>query len=133
MFFGPLGDKFGARRTFSFCLIAAGISMLTFGWWSSFHMLALLLFLNGSFQSLCWPSSNKGLGAWVSDAQRNTVFGYYGTCPFVGGILGTALAVSLLDQYGWRHVHSLPSFFCVINSLFIDLFQNDINAYNIYR
>lgn len=50
MIFGPLGDKFGARRTFGCCLIAAGASMLTFGAWSSFNMLAILLFLNGSFQ-----------------------------------------------------------------------------------
>ena len=28
MFFGPYGDKFGARRTFGYCLIAAGISMV---------------------------------------------------------------------------------------------------------
>jgi sugar phosphate permease len=123
MFLGPLGDRFGARRTFGFCLIATGVSMFSFGSWSSFSMLVLLLFLNGSFQvgpvhyffiklyvrdpcnndfyivfyvkSMCWPSSNKGLGAWVTDQQRSTVFGYYGTCPFVGGIIGTALAVNL--------------------------------------
>lgn len=28
MFLGPLGDTFGARRTFGFCLIAAGVSMV---------------------------------------------------------------------------------------------------------
>ena len=28
MFLGPIGDKYGARRTFGFCLIAAGISMV---------------------------------------------------------------------------------------------------------
>ena len=50
MIFGPLGDKFGARRTFGCCLIAAGASMISFGAWSSFNILAILLFLNGSFQ-----------------------------------------------------------------------------------
>ena len=49
-FFGQLGDKFGARRTFGYCLIAAGLAMVTFGNWSSFNVLAFLLFLNGSFQ-----------------------------------------------------------------------------------
>ena len=91
-------------------------------------MLALLLFLNGSFQSLCWPSSNKGLGAWVSDAQRHVVFGYFGTCPFVGGILGTALAVHLQDRYGWRQVHSLPAFFCVL----INQFYSEISIIVLY-
>jgi sugar phosphate permease len=45
------------------------------------------------FQSLCWAAANKGLGAWVTDSQRNFVLGLFGTCPFAGGILGTALAV----------------------------------------
>jgi sugar phosphate permease len=45
------------------------------------------------FKSLCWAAANKGLGAWVSDDQRNTIFGYFGTCPFIGGIVGTAFAV----------------------------------------
>jgi hypothetical protein len=44
-------------------------------------------------KSLCWAAANKGLGAWVTDAQRNFIFGLFGTCPFAGGILGTALAV----------------------------------------
>jgi sugar phosphate permease len=50
MFMGQIGDKFGARRTFGYCLIAAGFSMITFGNWSDFGMLSLLLFLNGAFQ-----------------------------------------------------------------------------------
>lgn len=124
MFFGPYGDKFGARRTFGYCLIAAGISMLTFGNWSSFNVLAFLLFLNGAFQSLCWPAANKGLGAWVSDKERNTIFGYFGTCPFFGGIIGTAFAVHLQQNYGWRKVHFLPSLFCMImGSIIVLLFK----------
>ncbi len=47
-------------------------------------------------KSLCWAAANKGLGAWITDRQRNFVFGLFGTCPFAGGILGTALAVRSL-------------------------------------
>lgn len=139
MFFGPLGDRFGARRTFGVCLILAGISMLTFGNWSSFSVLVVLLFLNGAFQSLCWPSANKGLAAWVSDSQRSTIFGYFGTCPFVGGILGTAFAVHLLNTYGWRYVHIYPALFCVGSnhnflslSLFFNCDRNEQNAISIF-
>ena len=28
MFLGPIGDKYGARRTFGYCLIAAGLAMV---------------------------------------------------------------------------------------------------------
>ena len=44
--------------------------MITFGNWSSFNILAALLFLNGAFQSLCWATVNKGLGQWVSNINK---------------------------------------------------------------
>ncbi len=66
-FFGSLGDKYGARRTFGYGLIGAGLSMvsfalenqsilfriflqITFGWWNDYRIFLLLLFLNGAFQ-----------------------------------------------------------------------------------
>lgn len=114
IFFGTQGDQIGARRTFGCSLVLAGISMSTFGMWSSFNVLAMLLFMNGASQSLCWPAANKGLGAWVADSERNRIFGYFGTCPLVGGILGTAFAVHMQKEYGWRSCHYLPSFVCIL-------------------
>jgi len=52
IFLGSLGDKYGPRKTFGICLILAGLSMITFGNWSDFNVLAGLLFLNGAFQVL---------------------------------------------------------------------------------
>ena len=45
-------------------------------------------------QAQCWPNCMKILGSWYPDKVRNSVFGIFGTCAFVGGIVGTALAVS---------------------------------------
>ncbi|CAF0748459.1 unnamed protein product [Adineta steineri] len=118
-FFGSLGDRYGARRTFGYGLIGSGISMITFGWWSDYRILFVLLFLNGACQSLCWAAANKGLGAWVTDIQRNFVFGLFGTCPFAGGILGTALAVYIQGKDGWRLVHFQPSIFCIIAGILV--------------
>ncbi len=68
---------------------------------------------------------NKGLGNWVSDDQRNSVFGYFGTCPFVGGIIGTAFAVHLQETYGWRQAHYIPSIVCVLmGALILYFFQS---------
>ncbi|CAF1101653.1 unnamed protein product [Rotaria sordida] len=113
-FFGSLGDRYGARRTFGYGLIGSGMAMITFGWWNDYRLFLLLLFLNGAFQSLCWAAANKGLGAWVTDTQRNFIFGLFGTCPFAGGILGTALAVYIQGKDGWRFVHFQPSIYCII-------------------
>ncbi|XP_071124154.1 uncharacterized protein LOC143077030 [Mytilus galloprovincialis] len=109
MLLGPLGDKFGARKTFSCCLILSGLSMILFGWTDGFYGMFVLLFLNGTAQAQCWPNCMKSLGAWYPDSVRNTVFGMFGTCAFAGGIGGTALAVYLQKVYGWKSVYFTPS------------------------
>ncbi|XP_064607504.1 uncharacterized protein LOC135471968 [Liolophura sinensis] len=114
MFMGPVGDKFGPRKTFGVSLILSGLSMTSFGLWNSCYIFAALLFLNGAAQSQCWPSSGKAVSAWFSDSSRNTVFGAYGTSAFAGGIIGTTLAVYLQTTYGWRSVYLPPSVFLVI-------------------
>ena len=54
---------------------------------------------NVFFQAQCWPNCMKTLGSWYPDKVRNSVFGIFGTCAFVGGIVGTALAVSIADYF----------------------------------
>ena len=51
------------------------------------------------FQSQCWEKVYNILSTWFSEGQKNTVFGFFGTCAFAGGIVGTALAVSLGLHY----------------------------------
>ncbi|CAI9720523.1 glucose-6-phosphate exchanger SLC37A2-like [Octopus vulgaris] len=106
---GSVGDKIGPRKTFGFCLVFSGLSMMTFGMWSNFSMFFILLFLNGTAQAQCWPNCVKVLGEWFPERIRNSVFGMFGTCAFGGGIIGTALAVYLQTSYGWRKSFTLPS------------------------
>ena len=56
-------------------------------------LLAVLLFLNGSFQATAWPNCVKSLSSWYSDEHAASIFGLWGTCIFAGGIIGTSLAV----------------------------------------
>lgn len=111
MLLGPVGDKFGTRRTFGVCLILSALSMVSFGYWSNFYMFCMLLFLNGTAQAQCWPNCMKSIGAWYPDKVRNSVFGMFGTCAFAGGILGTAIAVYLQTGWGWRSAFFIPSVF----------------------
>ncbi|XP_063438082.1 uncharacterized protein LOC134719066 [Mytilus trossulus] len=119
MLLGPLGDKFGARKTFSCCLILSGLSMILFGWTDGFYGMFVLLFLNGTAQAQCWPNCMKSLGAWYPDSVRNTVFGMFGTCAFAGGIGGTALAVYLQKVYGWKSVYFTPSVIIIAVGIFV--------------
>ncbi|XP_041347592.1 putative glycerol-3-phosphate transporter 5 isoform X2 [Gigantopelta aegis] len=111
MFFGHVGDRFGARVTFGICLILSALSMVSFGYWDDLYMLMILLFLTGAAQAHCWPNCTKALLSWFPDKVRNSVFGMFGTCAFSGGILGTIIAVYLQTHYGWRHVYLFPSLF----------------------
>ncbi|KAK6993986.1 glycerol-3-phosphate transporter 5 [Biomphalaria glabrata] len=111
MILGPLGDKFGTRTTYGVCLMLSALSMISFGYFSSFAVWFLLLFLNGTAQSQCWPNCTKGLLCWFSDAVKNSMFGMFGTCAFAGGIVGTMLSVYLQHSFGWRSVYFYPSIF----------------------
>ncbi|XP_028397737.1 putative glycerol-3-phosphate transporter 5 [Dendronephthya gigantea] len=99
MLLGGLGDKIGARKALTICLIGSAFSMITFGYWQHVLMLSLLLFLNGTFQANAWPNCVKCLSSWYSDEHRASIFGLWGTCTFAGGIIGTSLAVYLQSVY----------------------------------
>ncbi|XP_048586602.1 putative glycerol-3-phosphate transporter 5 isoform X2 [Nematostella vectensis] len=108
---GSCGDKFGPRLALTSCLIGSALSMFSFGFWNHLPIFALLLFLNGTSQATAWPNCVKTLGMWFNDQQRTTIFGFFGTCTFGGGILGSALAVQLQSMYGpdMAYIFLIPS------------------------
>nr|XP_006825125.1 PREDICTED: sugar phosphate exchanger 2-like [Saccoglossus kowalevskii] len=131
LFLGSFGDRFGARKVLSSCLIISSISMVTFGMWSSYPVFAFLLFCNGAAQSQIWPSCIKGLGEWFSGQQLNTILGTWGTCVFAGGVMGTSLAVYLQSMYGWRSTFLLPSFIVIFLGILVSLLLKKPNKSHI--
>ncbi|CAG7835331.1 unnamed protein product [Allacma fusca] len=108
IFSSQLSDRFGSRLTISLCLTIAGSAMFTFGMWESYGMLVFIMFINGAMQGPCWPACCKAVCAWYPDAKLNSIIGFMSTSVFVGGALGTALAVQLQSSYGWKMVHVPP-------------------------
>ena len=49
-------------------------------------------------QATCWPNCVRTLSSWYTDQQKATIFGIWGTCTFAGGLMGTALAVSVSSK-----------------------------------
>lgn len=105
MLFGTAGDSLGPRRTVTACLALTGISMLSFGSWSSYPMFLLLLFASGTAQAPAWPACCKCLAAWFPDKNLNTVFGFMSTSAYGGSMIATGIAVYLHSSYGWRFVY----------------------------
>ena len=96
---GSLGDKYGARLMIKINLVIIGISMFSFGFWNSAVVFGILLFLNGCGQATLWPNCVKSLSVWYTNEKLATIFGLWGTCIFVGSIIGTGLAVYLQMMY----------------------------------
>lgn len=58
-------------------------------------MLLVVLCFNGLAQGPCWPAFCKAVCAWYPNEKLNSVVGFLSTSVFVGGALGTAIAVHL--------------------------------------
>jgi len=85
------------------CCVVAGTAMFTFGIWSSYIMLLVVLAFNGLAQGPCWPAFCKAVCAWYPDQKLNSVIGLLSTSVFVGGALGTAIAVHLQSGKMIKH------------------------------
>ncbi|KJE92737.1 hypothetical protein CAOG_03647 [Capsaspora owczarzaki ATCC 30864] len=105
----PFADRVGARRILTAALIGAAVSMFALGWQSNQMVILLMLFGNGLSQSSSWPSCVKALAPWIPEENRGVVFGLWGTCQSIGGVLGTLIAVHQFQTGTWRDTFFLPS------------------------
>eukprot|EP00111_Clytia_hemisphaerica_P010948 TCONS_00032108-protein len=121
MLLGNLGDKYGSRLVLTTSMIGLGISMMSFGWWSSPITYGVLLFMNGAFQALLWGNCIKALSGWYLPSQKTTMFGLWGTCTFSGGILGTSLAVQIQRIYpkDLKMIFLLPSIWVIFVGILV--------------
>uniref|UniRef100_A0A7M5X7B9 Major facilitator superfamily (MFS) profile domain-containing protein n=2 Tax=Clytia hemisphaerica TaxID=252671 RepID=A0A7M5X7B9_9CNID len=97
--FGNLGDKYGNRNILVVSLLAMSFSMGSFGFWDSPKVFAVLLFINGGAQAQLYCNIARFLTSWFDSSQKTTMFGMWGTAPFAGGIIGTAVAVELQRRF----------------------------------
>ncbi|KAK7077144.1 hypothetical protein SK128_018678 [Halocaridina rubra] len=119
LMFGHVGDKLGSRLTLSGGLIIAAAATMPMLFCQSYVPLLILLVISGAGQALCWPATCSLLSRWYSDESRNSIFGMFGTCCFVGGLAGTGLAVYLQALYGWRSVFLPPGSFVALIGLLV--------------
>lgn len=125
LLFGSVGDRLGPRVTLGGGLVIAAIATACISVCESYLGLLILLAVSGASQALCWPASCAMLSRWFSDAARNTVFGLFGTCCFVFGMVGTTLAVYLQNRYGWRDVFVHPSMVVAVLGLVVLMIGQD--------
>lgn len=118
---GNLGDRYGAALVIKINMLIIGFSMISFGFWDSAVVFATLLFFNGAGQAALWPNCVKSLSSWYSSSKLATIFGLWGTCMFMGGIIGTGLAVRLQMLYvpDLKMVFLVPSLVVLVVSVLV--------------
>lgn len=100
---GALGDRIGAR-----VLVLGGMAgsiavNVCFGFTNSWATLAVLLALNGLFQSTGWSGNVGTMAPWFRRAERGTVMGFWATNYQVGGVVANVLASFVAGAFGFRY------------------------------
>jgi sugar phosphate permease len=101
---GALGDRSGPRLALCLGMCLSGTATLAFGLFPFMAVLAVGYTANGLFQATGWPNTCKVVTAWISDARRGRVMGFWLTCYIFGSMAATAFAGLLLERYGWREI-----------------------------
>jgi MFS family permease len=102
----PLGgwmtDKFGARVMITVSLLSWSLFTLATGFVWSFVTLLLFRFVFGIGEGPFYPASMSTIRDNFPENERGRANSFFLSAQNIGGILGTALAASMVVAFGWR-------------------------------
>ena len=106
---GIAGDKFGTRRVVLAGMLGSVITAVAMGASSWAWAFSALFFLQGLCQSTGWAPLAKNLGNFFSRRERGVVMGIWCSNYAVGGLIASAFAGYLGQQFGWRYAFLIPA------------------------
>jgi len=103
---GPVGDRFGPRRTLAVACLLAGIAGAARGLSNGFTMLALTTLFTGLAQWSIPMNVHKTCGIWFPKEQLGMANGVVSVGMALGFLLGALLAATVFSPIfgGWRNV-----------------------------
>ncbi len=103
---GPVGDRFGPRRTLAVACLFMGIAGAARGLSNGFTMLALTTLLTGFAQWSIPMNIHKTCGIWFPKEQLGMANGVVAVGMAFGFLLGSLLAATVFSPLlgGWRNV-----------------------------
>ncbi len=109
---GPVADRFGARRVVTAGLIGSVLAAIASGLAPGFWMLMLAAVVHGFCQSTGWAPLNKVMSQWFSRRERGVVMGWWCTSYAIGGLIASPFAGLMAgpDFFGnWRFAFFIPA------------------------
>lgn len=103
---GPVGDRFGPRRTLAVACLFIGIAGAARGLSNSFTTLALTMLVTGLAQWSIPMNIHKTCGVWFSRKQLGMANGIVSLGMALGFLCGALLAATVFSPLlgGWRNV-----------------------------
>ncbi len=103
---GPVGDRFGPRRTLAVACLLMGIAGAARGLSNGFTMLALTTLITGFAQWSIPMNVHKTCGVWFPKEQLGMANGVVAVGMALGFLLGALLAATVFSPIfgGWRNV-----------------------------
>jgi MFS family permease len=117
---GPVGDRFGPRRTLAVACLLSGITGAARGLSNGFTMLALTTLITGFAQWSIPMSIHKTCGIWFPKEQLGMANGVVSVGMALGFLLGALLAATVLSPLfgGWRNVLFLYGAVAILFGMF---------------
>ena len=127
---GPVGDRFGPRRTLAVACLLMGIAGAARGLSNSFSMLAITTLLTGFAQWSIPMSVHKTCGVWFPRDQLGLANGAVSVGMALGFMLGALLAATVFSPLfgGWRHVFYVYGAVAILFSIFWWFSQDKIDG-----
>jgi MFS family permease len=103
---GPIGDRFGPRRTLAVACLLMGVAGATRGLSNSFTMLTITTLITGFAQWSIPMNIHKACGIWFPREQLGMANGVVSVGMALGFLLGALLAATVFSPLvgGWRNV-----------------------------
>lgn len=113
--------RLGGRRVIALGLVGSALACFAFGASSAGWALVACFALNGVFQATGWPAGTSIMAAWYPSRERGAAMGLWSTNYQAGGLLGTALATTLLARWGWRVAIAGPGVWLLLAAVVVFL------------
>lgn len=99
---GPLGDRFGGRRSLTIAIISWTVLMCAMGFVSSFGAMFALRILLGVGESIMTPACNMIVAEWFPDQERSRANSAWLAGLFFAPAISFPIIVWIVNAFGWR-------------------------------